>query len=107
MWLEISLGNPLQCAHRTLEFMSLVVITGVTRGLGRAMAEELIRLGHAVCGCGRAKKSVEQLGHYFAKPNEFEVVEMSSDEQVQRWANRGIKTHSPPALSLNNYALYN
>ncbi len=87
--------------------MSLVVITGVTRGLGRAMAEELIRLGHAVCGCGRAKKSVEQLGHAFAKPNEFEVVDIASDAQVQRWATRVIKTHGAPDLVLNNAALIN
>jgi len=87
--------------------MSLVVITGVTRGLGRAMAEELIRLSHAVCGCGRAKKLVEQLGHAFAKPNEFEVVDIASDAQVQRWATRVIKTHGAPDLVLNNAALIN
>ncbi len=87
--------------------MSLVVITGVTRGLGRAMAEELIRLGHTVCGCGRAQKPVEQLCRAFAKPNEFEVVDVASDEQVQRWAARVIEAHGPPDLILNNAALIN
>lgn len=28
------------------------LITGVSRGLGRAMAEEFARLGHVVVGCG-------------------------------------------------------
>ena len=31
----------------------IVVITGATRGLGRAMAEKFIALGHTVLGCGR------------------------------------------------------
>jgi NAD(P)-dependent dehydrogenase (short-subunit alcohol dehydrogenase family) len=33
----------------------IILITGVSRGLGRAMAEEFIRLGHAVLGCGRSE----------------------------------------------------
>jgi NAD(P)-dependent dehydrogenase (short-subunit alcohol dehydrogenase family) len=30
-----------------------IVITGVTRGLGRALAEWYIANGHTVAGCGR------------------------------------------------------
>jgi NAD(P)-dependent dehydrogenase (short-subunit alcohol dehydrogenase family) len=29
-----------------------ILITGVSRGLGRALTEEFIRLGHVVIGCG-------------------------------------------------------
>ena len=31
-----------------------IVLTGATRGLGRAVAEKFIALGHAVAGCGRS-----------------------------------------------------
>ena len=41
--------------------MKTVLITGVSRGLGRAMAEEFIRLGHTVLGCGRSAKEIAQL----------------------------------------------
>jgi len=34
----------------------IIVITGVTHGLGRAMTEEFARLGHTVAGCGRSAK---------------------------------------------------
>jgi len=87
--------------------MSLVVITGVTRGLGRAMAEEFIRLGHTVCGCGRGQKPIEELRSAFPKPHEFEVVDVASDEPVSRWAARVIEAHGPPDLVLNNAALIN
>jgi NAD(P)-dependent dehydrogenase (short-subunit alcohol dehydrogenase family) len=33
-----------------------ILITGATRGLGRAMTEEFIRLGHTVLGCGLSKR---------------------------------------------------
>lgn len=33
-----------------------VLLTGATRGLGRAMTEEFAALGHSVAGCGRSRK---------------------------------------------------
>ena len=39
----------------------IVLITGVTRGLGRAMVGEFVRLGHVVLGCGRSRKDIAQL----------------------------------------------
>ncbi|MFP6902423.1 MAG: SDR family NAD(P)-dependent oxidoreductase, partial [Verrucomicrobiia bacterium] len=38
-----------------------VVITGASRGLGRAMAEEFARLGHSVAACSRSEKGVAKL----------------------------------------------
>jgi NAD(P)-dependent dehydrogenase (short-subunit alcohol dehydrogenase family) len=85
----------------------IVVITGVTKGLGRGMAEEFIRLGHTVIGCGRDKSAIAELGGRFPKPNDFAVVNVASDAEVQQWAARILKTHAPPDLLLNNAALIN
>lgn len=85
----------------------LVVITGVTRGLGRAMAEEFIRLGHTVIGCGRSQKEIEELRREHAQPNAFDVVDVASDSQVAAWAKRVLKNHGTPDLLLNNAALIN
>jgi len=85
----------------------IVLITGVTRGLGRAMTEEFARLGHTVLGCGRSKKEIQQLASRFQKPHAFSVVDVASDTEVQAWAGALIESHSPPDLLLNNAAIIN
>src|ERR1051325_9763809 len=85
----------------------IILITGATRGLGRALAAEFARQGHTVLGCGRSQKGIEQLRRSFNRPHDFEVVDVASDEQVQRWAGRLLKDYGPPDLLLNNAALIN
>ena len=57
-----------------------VVITGVSRGLGRAMVSEFVRLGHTVIGCGRSASAAEELSsehgdrHSFAQHDRRGVV---------------------------------
>ena len=87
--------------------MKRVVITGVSRGLGRAMAEEFIRLGHTVLGCARSAKSIAELRGRFDKPQDFDAVDVASDEKVKAWAKRLLKTPGPPDLLLNNAAIIN
>ena len=84
-----------------------ILITGVSRGLGRALAEEFIRLGHTVIGCGRSEKEIAQLQKQFPAPNDFAIVDVSSDEQVATWAKRVLQSHAAPDLLLNNAALIN
>lgn len=85
----------------------VVVITGATRGLGRALAEKLIELGHTVLGCGRSPKDIDQLRQTFPHPNDFAVVDVASADQVGAWANRLLKAGLVPDLLLNNAALIN
>ena len=84
-----------------------VVITGVSRGLGRAMAEEFIRLGHVVSGCGRSQPASEESRRCFGEPHQFDVVDVASDEQVRAWAGRLLATGAAPDLLLNNAAIIN
>ncbi len=83
----------------------LILITGVSRGLGRAMTEEFIRLGHVVVGCGRSETAIAELKKQFAPPNDFAVVDVASDEQVAAWAKRVLQACGAPDLLLNNAAL--
>jgi NAD(P)-dependent dehydrogenase (short-subunit alcohol dehydrogenase family) len=85
----------------------LVLITGVTRGLGLAMAEKFISLGHTVVGCGRSKSAIEKLHSTYAKPHDFTSVDGADDDQVRVWAERLLKSHGPPDLLLNNAAIIN
>jgi NAD(P)-dependent dehydrogenase (short-subunit alcohol dehydrogenase family) len=84
-----------------------ILITGVSRGLGRAMTEEFIRFGHVVVGCGRSEKEIGALAKKFSAPNDFSVVDVSNDSQVAAWAKRVLSTHAAPDLLLNNAALIN
>jgi NAD(P)-dependent dehydrogenase (short-subunit alcohol dehydrogenase family) len=84
-----------------------ILITGVSRGLGRAMTEEFIWLGHTVIGCGRSEKEIALLQKQFPPPNDFSVVNVADDSQVAAWAKRILQSHAAPDLLLNNAALIN
>lgn len=84
-----------------------IVLTGATRGLGRAMTEQFAALGHTVFGCGRSRRHVEELCRAFGPPHDFDVMDVADDGQVRAWARRLLKEHGPPDLLLNNAALIN
>ena len=84
-----------------------VLITGVTRGLGHAMTDEFVRLGHVVIGCGRSAKVIKELASRFGTPHRFDVVDVASDAEVRAWAVDVVKSHGAPDLLLNNAALMN
>jgi len=85
----------------------VIVITGVTTGLGRAMAEEFARHGHTVLGCGRSQKRIDELKERFGKPHDFYAVDVSLDDAVKSWASVCLTTHAPPDLLINNAAIIN
>src|ERR1041385_7119987 len=84
-----------------------VVITGVTHGIGRAMAEEFARLGHTVLGCARSQKQIDALKEKFGQPHDFYSVDVSLDESVKSWASVCLTTHAPPDLLINNAGVIN
>jgi len=84
-----------------------ILITGVTRGVGRAMAEKFIELGHIVLGCGRSESIITSMNKTFSTPHRFDLVDVSSDDQVRKWAEQVLKTHTAPDLILNNAAVIN
>ncbi|MGZ0173896.1 MAG: SDR family oxidoreductase [Planctomycetales bacterium] len=85
----------------------VVVLTGATRGLGRAMATRLIEEGHTVVGCGRSLSGIKDLESSFTKPSRFDRVDVVDDGQVAEWAESVISELGPPDLLLNNAATVN
>ena len=83
-----------------------IVITGVSRGLGRAMTELLVEQGHAVLGCGRSQDAVAELASRYPAPCGFEAVDVSDDAVVGDWARR-VLAGGAPDLLLNNAAVIN
>ncbi len=85
----------------------MILITGVSRGLGRALAGEFIRLGHTVLGCARTAAALEALARHHGPPHDFAVVDVADDAAVRAWAERVLTSHGPPDLLLNNAAVIN
>lgn len=84
-----------------------ILITGVTRGLGRALTEEFVRRGHIVVGCGRSAAGIGQLQDVYGLPHRFAEVDVTDDKAVARWAENVLAALGPPDLLLNNAAVVN
>lgn len=84
-----------------------IVITGVTRGLGRALVEEFIRGGHTVLGCGRSGEAIFDLRMTHLAPHDFSIVDVAIDTKVSIWAAKILENDTPPDLLINNAALMN
>jgi short-subunit dehydrogenase len=55
-----------------------VVITGVTKGLGRALALEMATRGHVVAGCGRNEELLASLRSQIGSKHLLKVVDVVS-----------------------------
>ena len=84
-----------------------IVISGVSRGLGLALAEEFIRRGHRVTGCARSAEAIRNLTFRYPRPHRFDVVDTANDRQVAAWAASVLDAAGPPDLLLNNAAVIN
>jgi NAD(P)-dependent dehydrogenase (short-subunit alcohol dehydrogenase family) len=87
--------------------MKTILITGVSRGCGRALTEAFIQLGHIVIGCGRSQPEIAALQKQFQAPNHFSIVNVADDAQVAAWAKAVLAVHKAPDLLLNNAAVIN
>lgn len=83
-----------------------VVVTGASRGLGRALARGLARAGWTVAGCGRDAARLTGLAAELGHPHGFEPVDVTSAEAVA-WADRVVEAAGPPDLLVNNAGVIN
>lgn len=81
-----------------------VVITGVSRGLGAALAKRCADLGHCVSGCSRTQPLAYKARGTLdiATP-----VDVADDSQVAAWARDVLARHGAPDLLVNNAAVIN
>lgn len=83
-----------------------ILITGVTRGLGRALADWYIANGHTVIGCGRSAE-VLNLRFTHPAPHDFSALDVADEGKVALWAEKVLAVHGAPDLLINNAALIN
>ena len=84
-----------------------VIITGCTRGLGRAMVPRFINAGWNVAGCGRSESDVLSLQQTFPAPHLFQVCDVSQENDIAAFCTAILEHFGAPDLVLNNAAIIN
>ncbi len=84
-----------------------ILLTGVSRGLGRALTEEFTNQGHAVAGCARNQQTITAMQQEFPSECDFSVVDLADDTAIEVWINELVKRWGTPDLVINNAAIIN
>lgn len=84
-----------------------VVITGVSRGLGRALAARLAGQGAEIWGCARQAAPLESLQQQLGPTHHFAQVDVANDAQVATWSQAVLASGTAPDLVINNAAVMN
>lgn len=84
-----------------------IVISGVTRGLGRALVPHFIQVRHTVFGCGRNAPMIDDLAKKYPAPNSFQALDVRCADRLREWADEVTRQHGPPDLVIANAALMN
>lgn len=85
----------------------VVVITGCSRGLGRAAAVAFAARGARVAGCARSAEAMAALSETLGDDHHFEALDVTDDAAVAAFAQNVADRLGPPDLVLNNAALIN
>lgn len=90
-----------------LDSMKHIVITGATRGLGRALALGFAAEGWAVSGCGTRPTSIANMEKEMGDKHLLRKCDVTDSGEVKRFADAAMEAHGPPDLLLNNAGIVN
>ena len=84
----------------------IIVITGVTRGLGLAMTKGFIQAGHQVAGAGRDTNQIKALGSQYPD-HQFNALDITDYASVQQWKDSVLAKTGVPDILINNAGVIN
>lgn len=84
-----------------------IVITGCSRGLGRALVDEFASAGHQIAGCSRSAVRIKNMRDEFGPAHHFQALDVSDDDAVQSWSQALIAHMGAPDLVINNAGVIN
>jgi NAD(P)-dependent dehydrogenase (short-subunit alcohol dehydrogenase family) len=85
----------------------VVVITGCSRGLGRAMAQIFSQQGWNVAGCARDQRALTSLRTSLGTPHFFRPCDVANELAISSFTAEVLERLGPPDLLLNNAAIIN
>jgi 3-oxoacyl-[acyl-carrier protein] reductase len=84
----------------------IAVVTGATRGIGQAIANELIQAGHYVIGTATSVSGAEAIGERLGAKGEGAVLDVGDRDSLDAFLDH-LKTSDEPPLVLVNNAGFN
>lgn len=85
----------------------VVVITGGTKGIGRACVEEFLREGSRVVACARSQKDIEKFNSEFNQAQAFAVVaDVSVFGDMEQVAKEAVARFGSLDVWINNAGIY-
>lgn len=84
-----------------------ILITGVSRGLGRALCHEFDKQGHELSGCASNQNDIDSLQEALGATHRFSAVDLTDDDAVQSWISKLVTDWAVPDLVINNAGVIN
>ncbi|MGQ7844821.1 SDR family oxidoreductase [Granulosicoccus sp. 3-233] len=84
-----------------------IVITGCSRGLGRALVDEFVAAGHTVAGCSRSSVEMQELARSYPDGHDFRALDVADDTAVTEWSADVLQSVGVPDLLINNAGIIN
>ncbi len=90
--------------HRIIWGMEskVVSISGVSRGLGRALSVEFNNRGWRISGCSRSEEALSYLRIELSNQHHLQKVDVTKEEEVKLFAEKTCKHLGCPRILLNN-----
>jgi len=79
-----------------------ILITGITSGIGLALAKEFANCGHTIIGCGRNIPQLSALELLQPQKHSLSQIDVSNDDKVRQWANEVCKKYDKIDIIINN-----
>ncbi|XP_022155162.1 NADPH-dependent pterin aldehyde reductase-like isoform X2 [Momordica charantia] len=85
-----------------------ILITGVSKGIGRALALECAKRGHTIIGCSRSQDKLDSLRTQLLSPDKHLLFNTdTSNSSVQDLVNAVLERNLIPDILVNNAAVVN